>query len=80
MTTQTLPQVVSLPQPAPAVELSQQEFVDLIEARNVLPQFKAQIESMNRTLGFASRLPFGIPTRTSEYDSKAKEHSRRILS
>jgi hypothetical protein len=75
MATQTLPHVVSFPQSVSATELSQQELVNLIEARNVLSQLEAQVESMESDL--KARLEAGATFQRGVHIANLKEVFRR---
>ena len=75
MATQTLPHVVPFPQSVPPTELSQKELVDLIEARNVLSQLKAQVESIESDL--KARLEAGATVQQGVHVASLKEIFRR---
>jgi len=78
MATQTVSQhspVVQFPQPLPAAEISQQELVDLIEARNVLAQLKQNVENLES--GIKARLEAGAAVQTGVHVAELKEGSRR---
>lgn len=77
MATQTLPHVVSFPQSAPAVEISQAELVELIEARNVAAQLQKQIEQMES--GVQARLEAGASVEPGVHVASLKESSRRTV-
>ena len=75
MATQTLPHVVSFPQSVLATELSQQELVNLIEARNFLSQLEAQVESIESDL--KARLEAGATVEQGVHVANLKEVFRR---
>ena len=74
MATQTLPHVVSFPQSVPAVEISQQELVDLIEARNVLSQLEEKVASLES--GIKARLEAGAAIQSGVHVAELKTSSR----
>jgi hypothetical protein len=75
MATQTLPHVVSFPQSVPAAELSQQELVDLIEARNTLDALTKHVESLES--GLRARLEAGASVEQGVHIADLKEVFRR---
>ena len=48
--TQIVAQVVSFPQSTSAIEISQRELLDLIEARNVLAQVESRIQQIESVI------------------------------
>jgi len=77
MATQTLPQVVSFPQSTPAVEISQQELVDLIEARNTFAKLKKHVETLEESV--QARLETGAKVESGVHVAELKESMRRSV-
>jgi hypothetical protein len=78
MATQTVTHhspVVQFPQSVPATEISQQELVDLIEARNVLTQLEEKVESLESSI--KARLEAGSAVQTGVHIAELKTSSRR---
>jgi hypothetical protein len=78
MATQTVTHhspVVQFPQSVPATEISQQELVDLIEARNVLAQLEAKVGSL--VSGIKARLESGSAVQIGVHVAELKTSSRR---
>ena len=73
-TTIRSPQVVRV---FPATEISQQELVELIEARNVLAQLKEQVATLES--GLLSRLEAGAFVQVGVHVAELKEGSRRSV-
>lgn len=75
MATQTLPHVVQFPQSVPAVEISQQDLVDLIAARNTFAKLKKHVESLEESV--QTRLEAGASVEPGAHVVELKEGSRR---
>jgi len=78
MATQTVTHhspVVQFPQSVPAVEITQQELVDLIEARNVFAQLEAKVESLESAI--KARLEAGAAVQPGVHVAQLKTSSRR---
>lgn len=75
MATQTLPQVVSFPQSVPAIEISQQDLVDLIEARNTFAKLKKHVEHLEESV--QTRLEAGAAVEAGVHVAELKESFRR---
>ncbi|MGH9685539.1 MAG: hypothetical protein ACRD5K_00415 [Candidatus Acidiferrales bacterium] len=73
--TQIVSQVVSFPQSAPAVEISQAELAELIEARNVAAQLEKRIEQIESDL--RSRLEAGASVELGVHLASLQENFRR---
>jgi hypothetical protein len=78
MATQTLPQVVSFPQSVPVVEISQQDLVDLIEARNTFAKLKKHVEKLEESV--QTRLEAGASVESGVHVAELKESFRRNVS
>ena len=78
MATQTLPQVVSFPQSVPAIEISQQDLVDLIEARNTFAKLKKHVENLEESV--QTRLEAGAAVEPGVHVAELKEGFRRNVS
>jgi len=77
MATQTLPHVVPFPQSVPAKEISQQDLIDLIEARNTLDALKKHVESLES--GLKVRLEAGVNVEQGVHVASLKEAFRRSV-
>jgi len=78
MATQTLPQVVSFPQSVPAVEISQQDLVDLIEARNTFAKLMKHVENLEESV--QTRLEAGASVEPGVHVAELRDSFRRNVS
>jgi hypothetical protein len=77
MATQTLPHVVSFPQSTPAVEISQSELVELVEARNLAAQLEQRIEQIESSI--QARLEAGASLEPGVHVATLRENFRRSV-
>ncbi len=73
--TQIVSHVVPFPQSVSAVEISQQELLELIEARNVLAQLGERVERLESSI--RTRLEAGASVESGVHVATLKESFRR---